>query len=180
MLLNKEQRLTPHQGKGGKTMVLELDEKEKEMVKRALKSFEEELRSVRVKTDKKEWKAELHGDEDVARKILEDIGRSEKFVSEIKDYCDNVSVELAGWKAKVSEVVRKLDQRPTGDKEKVVAEVNELHMVMDELSDRIERLRLECATSWKPEREEIDNKVGWLRQKLDEIGDTIPQGDIGG
>lgn len=161
-------------------MVLELDEKEKEMVKRALKSFEEELRSVRVKTDKKEWKAELHSDEDVARKILEDIGRSEKFVSEIEDYCNNVRDELAGWKAKLSDVVRKLDQRSTGDKEKVVAEVNELHMVTDELSDRIEKLKLECATSWAPEREEIENKVCWLRQRVVEIGDTIPQGDIGG
>ena len=99
---------------------------------------------------------------------------------DVKDYCSNLTIELAGWKAKVYDVVRKLDKMSTGDKEKVVPEVNELHIILDELSDRIEKLTKECPTSWAPDRTEIENKVGYLRTKLDKVWDTISPSDIGG
>ena len=98
----------------------------------------------------------------------------------LEGYCDNLSIELAGWKTKLAGVVKKLDSVSTGDKEKVVAEVNELHMVMEELGDRIEKLKRECATSWEHESEEIEKKAGWLRQRVIETAETIPQSDIGG
>jgi len=96
---------------------------------------------------------------------------------EVREYCDSVTVELAGWKAKVDDVVRKLDHVSTGGKEKVVGEVNELHMIIDELSDRIEGLKIACMTNWKPERE--DHDIVWPRQ-FDDTWDTISQSDIGG
>ncbi|HEY9246064.1 MAG TPA: hypothetical protein VIO11_04380 [Candidatus Methanoperedens sp.] len=99
---------------------------------------------------------------------------------EVKDYCSNLTIELLGWKAKVYDVVRKLDKMSTGDKEKVAPEVNELHIILDELGDRIEKLKKECPTSWAPERTEIENKVGYLRTKLDKVWDTISPSDIGG
>ncbi len=161
-------------------MVLELDEKEKEMVKQALESFENELRDLIVRTDKKAARAGLHEDEAVARKVLEKLVRGEKPVGERESYCDNLGTELAGWKTRLAGVVEKLDRVSTGDKEKVVSEVNELHMVMEEFGDRIARLRRECAISWEPEREELEKKAGWLRQRVEEIAETIPQSDIGG
>lgn len=160
-------------------MVLELDEKELETVKHALVTFEDELRIVRVRTDRKEAKAELHSEEDVAKRILERIG-GEKALDAMERYCDNLSTELLEWKRKMSGVVSKLDRVPTGNKEKVVDELNELHIVIEELSGRIETLRTQCATSWEPEREEIEKKAGWLRQRVVEIAETIPQSDIGG
>ncbi len=57
-------------------MVLELDDKEKEILKRALESFEEELRGEIVKTDKRKWKAALHDDEIIIKKILERVSLS--------------------------------------------------------------------------------------------------------
>ena len=99
---------------------------------------------------------------------------------DVKDYCSNLTIELLGWKAKVYDVVRKLDKMSTGDKEKVTPEVNELHIILDELGDRIEKLKKECPTSWAPERTEIENKVGYLRTKLDKVWDTISPSDIGG
>ena len=97
-----------------------------------------------------------------------------------KDYCSNLTIELTGWKAKVYDVVRKLDKLSTGDKEKVVPEVNELHIILEELGDRIEKLKKECPTSWTPDRTEIENKVGYLRTKLDKVWNTISPSDIGG
>jgi chromosome segregation ATPase len=161
-------------------MVLELDEKETEMLKHVLESFDNELRTLIARTDGRDARAELHSDEAVARRLLETVSRGARPVGDIEGYCDNLSVELAGWKAKLAGVIKKLDSVSTGDKEKVVAEVNELHMVMDELDDRIGKLRRECETSWAPEREEIEQKAGWLRQRVIEIAETIPQSDIGG
>lgn len=54
-------------------MILELDEKEKEVLKLVLKSFDAELRGEIGKTDDREFKADLHGEEDVIRKILKKV-----------------------------------------------------------------------------------------------------------
>ncbi len=54
-------------------MVLELTEKEKEILKIALESFESDLRDEMVKTDKKNWRYALKGEEKVIRSILEKV-----------------------------------------------------------------------------------------------------------
>jgi hypothetical protein len=51
-------------------MVFELDENEKEIVKHALEVFEKELWEKRVKTDRREWKAAIHDEEDAVKRIL--------------------------------------------------------------------------------------------------------------
>ena len=54
-------------------MVLELTEKEKEILKIALESFESDLKDERAKTDKKNWRYALKGEEQVIRSILEKV-----------------------------------------------------------------------------------------------------------
>ena len=54
-------------------MVLELNEKEQEIVKRALNTFEDELRTVIVKTDRHEQKMDLLADEALLKKVIEKI-----------------------------------------------------------------------------------------------------------
>ncbi len=97
---------------------------------------------------------------------------------EIKDYCTNVTAELAGWKSRVDGVVSKLDHTSTGYKEKVFFEVNELHMISDELNDRIEGLTKACMTNWQPERE-FGHEVVWPAQSP-RMSDDISLSDIGG
>ena len=46
----------------------------------------------------------------------------------VRDYCDNVSAELMGWKVKMYDVMRKLDKVSSGDKEKVQPYLNDIHM----------------------------------------------------
>ena len=57
-------------------MVFELTETEKTILKRALESFEGELRNEIVRTDDRELKAILHNDESVIKKILEKVSLS--------------------------------------------------------------------------------------------------------
>ena len=82
---------------------------------------------------------------------------------DVKSYCDSLAIELTGWKAKVYDIVRKLDKMESGDKEKVVPEVNELHMIIEELDDRVDRLRKECPVQWEPERIELEGRTTQLK-----------------
>ena len=51
-------------------MRLELDEKEIMVLERVLTSYESELRGEIVKTDKKEYRDTLHGEEEVVKELL--------------------------------------------------------------------------------------------------------------
>ena len=82
---------------------------------------------------------------------------------DVKSYCDSLEIELTGWKAKVYDIVRKLDKLSSGEKEKVVPEVNELHMLIEELDDRVERLEKECPVEWEPDKIELERKTTQLK-----------------
>jgi hypothetical protein len=100
---------------------------------------------------------------------------------ELQDYCRNVKTELTGWKAKVYDVMRRLDRADTGDKGKVVPQVNDLHILVEELSDRISQLERECPTEWRPAaRDEIQNKLQTLGYKWEEAWEHAIGGNVGG
>ncbi len=54
-------------------MVLELTEKEKELLKIALESFESDLRDELAKTDKQNWRYALRGEEQAIRSLIEKV-----------------------------------------------------------------------------------------------------------
>jgi hypothetical protein len=83
---------------------------------------------------------------------------------DLQTYCDSKSSELTVWKAKIFDVVRKLDKTPCGDKTKVAPHVNELHMIIGELGGRITKLRAECPTVWEPEKKELEGKITHLKK----------------
>ncbi len=64
---------------------------------------------------------------------------------ETKDYCNNITAELSGWKSKIDSLVSKFDHAPSDDKKWVINEVDELHQITDELDKRIKGLKRECA-----------------------------------
>jgi hypothetical protein len=51
--------------------MLELDDKEKEVLKHAIQTYLSDLREEVVKTEAHQWKRDLHAEEDVIKKILE-------------------------------------------------------------------------------------------------------------
>lgn len=52
-------------------MYLELNDIEKDILRRALESFDNELKEVIVRTDRKDLRTDLRGEEDVVRHLLE-------------------------------------------------------------------------------------------------------------
>jgi hypothetical protein len=101
-------------------------------------------------------------------------------MKDVQSYCDNVVTELSVWKAKIYDVVRRLDKLSSGDKAKLGDQVNDLHMYIEELENRISRLRSECPTDWKSDQIEMETKFGYLKGKLNDIDANFSPGDIGG
>lgn len=92
---------------------------------------------------------------------------------DVKDYCRSIEQELTGWKAKLYDLTRKVDKLPSASKEKVLANVEDLHMIVTELDDRLETLRTECPTEWSPIKKEIDGAHVNLRSRYEEAMETI-------
>jgi hypothetical protein len=98
----------------------------------------------------------------------------------VKDYCKNVDMELTLWKAKLYEVMSKMEKLPTGDKQKMYEHVNGLQIVMTELDDRIDSLRTECPTEWNPQQEMIAGKLSDLATRYNDTADILFDYDFGG
>jgi hypothetical protein len=101
-------------------------------------------------------------------------------MKDVQSYCDNVVTELSVWKAKIYDVVRRIDKLSSGDKAKMGDQVNDLHMYVEELENRIDRLRRECPIDWKPDQIEMETKFAEVRTTLDDVWKGLSGGDIGG
>ena len=99
---------------------------------------------------------------------------------EAKDYCKYADIELTVWKSKLYDVLRKMDQLPTANKQRVYEEVNGLHIVMTELEDRIDKLRTECPISWRPEQEQIQRRLSELTSRYNDTAGVLFDYDFGG
>ena len=97
---------------------------------------------------------------------------------DVQDYCKGIEMEMTAWKAKLYDVVRKVDKLGTAEKEKVLPNIEDLHMFLEEMTDRVEKLRTECPADWSPMKKEIEqssiNMRGKYEQTMDHIGQAAP------
>lgn len=99
---------------------------------------------------------------------------------ELSDYCKGVDGELTIWKAKLYDVLSRIDQLETGNKQRMYEQVNGLHILMSELEERIDKLRRECPTEWQPDQEEIRVKFAELGSKYNDAKGVLFDYDFGG
>lgn len=92
---------------------------------------------------------------------------------EVKNYCKNLEMELTGWKARLYDVVKTIDRKPTGDKQKLLEDIEGFHILMTELDDRIDQLRSECPTDWNEQRREIQTRIDELQSKWKKTEQTF-------
>jgi predicted nuclease with TOPRIM domain len=86
---------------------------------------------------------------------------------EVKDYCNNLQMELNNWKARLYDVMRKVDSLSTGEKQHLHDNIEDVHILMTELNDRIHMLRTECPTEWSPQREDLNIKIDDLKSRAE-------------
>ena len=84
-----------------------------------------------------------------------------------------METELFAWKAKLYDVMRKFDKLGTAEREKVLPNIEDLHIFLEEMSDRVEKLKFECPTDWSPIKKEIDEGHVDMRGKYEETMEYI-------
>jgi len=99
---------------------------------------------------------------------------------DVNSYCENLSKELGGWKKKVEDIVGRVDKLSSGEKGAVLNQVNDLHALVEELEDRIERLKNECPSEWSPEKIELDSKLTRITNICDDCWEKVSGADAGG
>jgi len=92
---------------------------------------------------------------------------------DVQDYCKGMETEMTAWKAKLYDVMRKVDSLGSAEKEKILPNVEDLHMFLEEMTDRIERLKTECPSDWSPDKKEIEEGSIDMRGKYEETMEYI-------
>jgi hypothetical protein len=96
-----------------------------------------------------------------------------------------MEAELSAWKANVYDIVRNMEKMPGGEKEKILANIEDLHILIAEMYDRIDEIREKC----KPEtciddiqsdREAFNKSLSTLRVTAEEAMRGLGGGDFGG
>ena len=97
---------------------------------------------------------------------------------DVKDYCKSMENEMTTWKAKLYDVMRNFDKLGTSEREKILPNIEDLHIYLEEMTDRVDKLKHECPTDWSPIKKEIDGGSVDMRGKYEEtmkyIGEASP------
>jgi predicted nucleic acid-binding Zn-ribbon protein len=92
---------------------------------------------------------------------------------EVKDFCSAMESEMTSWKAKMYDAMRKIDQLGTAEKEKMLMNIQDLNMLMDDMAKRVEQLRTECPSDWSPIKQELEQGTLDMRGKYEEAMESI-------
>jgi predicted nuclease with TOPRIM domain len=96
---------------------------------------------------------------------------------EFDSYCDNRAAELSGWRDKLDEALAKFDEASCSDKAKLVPQLNDLHMIKEELEERIERLETACLTTRKIAVVPLAGKIFRLSRRRENVLQNISPRD---
>ncbi len=92
---------------------------------------------------------------------------------EVKDFCSAMKAEMTSWKAKMYDAMRKIDNLGSADKEKVLMNIQDLNMIMDDMATRVEQLRTECPSDWSPVKKDLEQGSTDMRGKYEETMEAI-------
>ena len=102
-----------------------------------------------------------------------------------RNCCKTMEAELTAWKANVYDIVRKMEEVPGGEREKFLPNIEDLHMLISEMDERIDQIRDNCTPETgiddiRTDREKFDKSLGSLRVKAEEAMIGLGGGDFGG
>ncbi len=102
-----------------------------------------------------------------------------------RNCCKTMEMELSGWKAIVYDIARKMEQLPGGEKVKILPNIEDLHMLIAEMDDRIDHIRDNCTPETgmddiQTDRENFNTAISTLRVNAEEAMRMLGAGDFGG
>ena len=92
---------------------------------------------------------------------------------DVVSYCDKLENQLTGWKAKIYDVIRTVDQLPANEAKAVTLSVRDLHAIVEEIDNEMEQLRSACPADWSPNRNVIDDKLYELHATLKTLSEKV-------
>jgi hypothetical protein len=102
-----------------------------------------------------------------------------------RNCCKTMEAELTAWKANVYDIVRNMENLPGGEKEKILPNIEDLHMLIAEMDDRLEQIRENCTPETgiddiRTDRELFDKSLSRLRITAEEAMRGLGAGNFGG
>ena len=94
---------------------------------------------------------------------------------EVKDYCRSVEVGLYGWKAKMYDMIRKVDKLRGAGKDKMQFQVEDLHKHIEEMEKIINQLQTECPAEFSPQKKQVEEKTVEMKQKYEDAMAAVLQ-----
>jgi hypothetical protein len=96
-----------------------------------------------------------------------------------------MEAELTAWKANVYDIVRKMEELPGGEKEKILPNIEDLHILISEMDQRIDQIRDNCTPETgiddiRTDREKFDKSLSTLRMKAEDAMRGLGAGNFGG
>ncbi|NTV15593.1 MAG: hypothetical protein HGA96_16975 [Desulfobulbaceae bacterium] len=95
-------------------------------------------------------------------------------------YCSNVAEELEMWSDRLHKLSGEIDAIPTGMKQRMFSQVEELHIIMTELDDRLCELMDSCATAESGDTVSVSGGVPGYGPALGSRGNELFDYEIGG
>ncbi|CAB1074624.1 hypothetical protein JY97_01800 [Alkalispirochaeta odontotermitis] len=92
-----------------------------------------------------------------------------------KNYCRSIEVELYGWKAKMYDMIRKVDKLRNSDKEKIQSRVEELHKNIADMEHLIGQLQNECPLEFGSEKKQIDETAAGMKKQYEDAMSAVLQ-----
>jgi hypothetical protein len=96
-----------------------------------------------------------------------------RWIMDVKDFCQAIEAEMTAWKSKLYDTMRKVEKLGTAEKEKVLMNIQDLNMLLDDMSSRVEQLRTECPSDWSPIKKDLEQGNVDMRSKYEETMEFI-------
>ncbi len=94
---------------------------------------------------------------------------------DVKDYCHSIEIELNAWKAKMYNMVRKVDKLRGADKDKLAAQVEGLHKQIEDIERIVNTLQTECPADFSPQKKEVEQTQSEMKKKYDDAMAAVLQ-----
>ena len=98
-----------------------------------------------------------------------------------KYYCDVMQSELTGLKGRVYNIIAAVDKMPADKKGSLAPEISDLHVLVADLTAKIDDLKKECPADWAAHKKGIEDNKAALIAKINWWDEThIAGGYVGG